>query len=547
MQSKLFIIFFAGAVLALAQSDEVRLSAHDYVAPQMRLSAQSELVQVEVVVRDRQGKIVGGLRQSDFDIRDEGKRRAIETFSTEVRASGPDEAPATAAPPAAGSTGPAVPVRSTVLFFDDIHGDVSHLQSIQAAAERFIADGLGPRANVAVYSVAEGLKQSFSADADALIAAVRSLHAHPRIARQGQLTPYQAYVIANHLEARLIKHGVGEDEEGAQDTLDTTLAKAIWEDVRTDSLNTLAAINGALALLSRQPGTRTLLLGSEGFISGTLEPELDYTIRNAIRSGVVINTLDAKALVTTGPHAGNLAQEAGDRTGGVFFDPTQEQAVIEANNAVLAEAAMATGGVFFHNSNDLAGGFSRLGAVPQVSYLMAFKPEPPDKRARYRKLKVRVAAKEAHSIQARRGYYVPAATEIVIRPLDEQATKDDVLAGIPIDAEPQLARSQNGEPVVRLRIHVDIRPLQFAKRDGRRVQKLTFIGAMLNRDGDIVSAKEGEIDFALKDNTLAELSAEGVNAWLSLPAPAGRYRLRVVVQDADGKLAALNQSVEISN
>jgi len=45
----------ACAVIAAAQQapDEVRVSAHVYTPPQLRLTAQAQLVQLEVVVRDR--------------------------------------------------------------------------------------------------------------------------------------------------------------------------------------------------------------------------------------------------------------------------------------------------------------------------------------------------------------------------------------------------------------------------------------------------------------------------------------------------------------
>jgi hypothetical protein len=39
--------------------------------------------------------------------------------------------------------------------------------------------------------------------------------------------------------------------------------------------------------------------------------------------------------------------------------------------------------------------------------------------------------------------------------------------------------------------------------------------------------------------------ASGLKASLSLAAPPGLYRVRVVVQDADGKMASLNRSMEI--
>ena len=87
--------------------------------------------------------------------------------------------------------------------------------------------------------------------------------------------------------------------------------------------------------------------------------------------------------------------------------------------------------------------------------------------------------------------------------------------------------------------------LKFTGREGRQIQKLTFIGALMDARGNVVTAKDGAMDLALKEDSLARLTGSGVNATLTLSAPAGPYRIRVVVQEADGGMTALNQTVEI--
>src|SRR5580658_4249104 len=83
---------------ASRQLEEVRVSAHVYTPPQLHLTAQAQLVQLEVVVRDPHGQPVSGMKQSDFEILDEGKPRAIAAFSVETRGHAP--APELAAAPA---------------------------------------------------------------------------------------------------------------------------------------------------------------------------------------------------------------------------------------------------------------------------------------------------------------------------------------------------------------------------------------------------------------------------------------------------------------
>ena len=61
-----------------------------------------------------------------------------------------------------------------------------------------------------------------------------------------------------------------------------------------------------------------------------------------------------------------------------------------------------------------------------------------------------------------------------------------------------------------------------------------FIREPVDAGGNMVAAKEGDMELALKDATL------GLNA------PPGGYMVRVVLQDADGEMAAQNQTVMIS-
>lgn len=54
-------LLIATIAIASAQpNDEVRVSPHVYTPPQLKLTAQTTLVQLEVVVRDPRGQPVGG-------------------------------------------------------------------------------------------------------------------------------------------------------------------------------------------------------------------------------------------------------------------------------------------------------------------------------------------------------------------------------------------------------------------------------------------------------------------------------------------------------
>ena len=219
-------------------------------------------------------------------------------------------------------------------------------------------------------------------------------------------------------------------------------------------------------------------------------------------------------------------------------------------NDVMAEFAAGTGGLFFHNSNDLVGGFAQLAAVPETTYLLAFRPDAEDAAGKYHKLKVRLTAGNAGYVQTRPGYFAPASppadAKTELRKLDQEALAADAMAEIPVQISGTNGQNGKGRSDAFAGDPRGSRQIEIHRElgDGRR-RKLTFIGALMDANGNLVAAKEGAMDLALKQETLARMQASGVNAALTLSAPPGPYRVRVVVQDAEGKMAALNQKLEI--
>jgi hypothetical protein len=293
-----------------------------------------------------------------------------------------------------------------------------------------------------------------------------------------------------------------------------------------------------------------LLMVSSGFLSGMLDTARDSAIDRAIRAGIVINALDAKGLWAESaarPFNQGAQTYKGFPIQTFIFEASSVGSRNDAINEVMAEFAAGTGGLFFHNSNDLVGGFAELAAVPEATYLLAFRPDAEDAAGKYHKLKVRLTAGNKDYVQTRPGYFSPAnalaAAATPPRRLDQEALASDTLAEIPVQLTGRLGKTETGEPTLSLLIHVDLAKLKFTESWGRQTQKLAFIAALIDANGNLAAAKEGAMDLAFKQENLARMQASGVNAGLTLSAPPGPYRVRVVVQDADGKIAALTQSV----
>jgi hypothetical protein len=221
------------------------------------------------------------------------------------------------------------------------------------------------------------------------------------------------------------------------------------------------------------------------------------------------------------------------------------------NNQVMSDFAQGTGGLFFHNNNDLPYGFRQMGSLPEVSYVLGFRRGDTAPDGKYHKLKVTLSESRPYVIQARPGYFAtpPAKSEPIgrERELDREVSGVSTLADFPATVAFRLDRAATaGMTTVKTQIHVSIDKLQFPVRDERRVQQLKLVVALLDGKGNIVAAKEGTMDFAMADATYVRLSASGINAGLNLDAPPGKYRLRAVVQEAvDGKMASSNVNIEV--
>jgi hypothetical protein len=124
--------------------------------------------------------------------------------------------------------------------------------------------------------------------------------------------------------------------------------------------------------------------------------------------------------------------------------------------------------------------------------------------------------------------------------LDRAVMSEEILGGFGVAVSVQVG------PPVSVTANVDVTKLRFAAQDGRRVQHLTFVAALVDAQGNVAAAKEGAMELALTDATFARLALTGLNAKLTLEAPPGTYRLREVVQEGlDGGMASALLAVTI--
>jgi hypothetical protein len=73
-----------------------------------------------------------------------------------------------------------------------------------------------------------------------------------------------------------------------------------------------------------------------------------------------------------------------------------------------------------------------------------------------------------------------------------------------------------------------------------------LVAAVFDHNGNIVTGVERKLDINLKDATFEERLNAGVTVKLALNVTSGRYVVRVILRDQEGKMmTARNRTVEI--
>lgn len=231
----------------------------------------------------------------------------------------------------------------------------------------------------------------------------------------------------------------------------------------------------------------------------------------------------------------------------MFYEASSLGERLESQDAAVARFTESTGGLFFHNNNDLNLGFYRLGVIPEVVYLVGF---PPADDGSYHKLKVELKDKGSVFVQARPGYFAPngaaAAQSDQTGALDRAMTDTEQSHAVPAAVTLQLAKTAANGRRLSLNIHVDTRSLPFQHKKDLHFENLTFVPALYDLQGTFITGKEAEMDLALSPGSYKQLSNSGINAALWLEAPRGSYSLRSVIQESvEGKITAETRKIQI--
>jgi VWFA-related protein len=597
------------------------------VQPQTQLKVESNLVIVTAVVRDEHGRPVEGLRKEDFRLLDQGKEQSLSQFEWSPGDASPAESPTPASAQVSAASpqkenGQASPARFFAFYFDNLNASEADLMQARDAADRYMAGNLKPADRIAIFT-SDKMLCDFTPDAQLIHKALFQLQPSalnrdrgaPGAFESREISDYQALEMLQTDNLRdnawivALGHSpsapntvpsnspLPDDQAGRAQSSNSPQvqelkmrARAVAAAAAEQSRVNLDQLQQVTRYIAQAPGERTVILVSQGFLSQSEQSRLDRVTDVALRSQVVINSIDPKGLAVT-------MREA-DATRNTFSpDPQvnmarhQLEAAREVTAAdVLVEFAEGTGGLFIHNDNDLQGGFGRL-LGRQAHYILAFSPRELKRDGKYHELKLTLVNKpRGVSIQARRGYFAPSktpdasasvvaasapaaadtftvqlaadavaqsvpsaappgnnapsagdATNQLQNRIQQALSSKEELTQLPIGIQliPPGAQAADATQQFAVLTHLDIKPIHPRKDSGRNVDTITFTVAILDPSGTQVAAKQRSVKLNATDDQYAELMDNGIEVTTKFELKPGRYQVRAVVTESEeGKLAA---------
>jgi len=484
-------------------------------------------VEVPVVVRDSSGHTVEDLQKENFEIFDNRKQQRISQFRVERLKE--DRSPDVSGAPDFQKF--VAPARFTAMLFDDVHLTSDTLPQLREASVRRINAGLPPSERVAIFTTSGRLTVDFTDDRAKLIDALKRLKANPVPGSGFRECPNISYEQANLIVNRLDRGAKGEAVAEAMQQCGIKDPKMAAEMVMSISERVLAlgnestnlvlrAVLAVIERLSTVPGQRNIFVLSPGFLVSDFE-HAEYQVTDiAVRNHVVINTLDARGVLTDADES-----EEGDP---------------------LAAFAYATGGAFYHNNNNLDEGVRRLSARPEVSYVLGFSPSDLKYDGAFHKLNVKILGREKTTVNSRRGYFAPKQTTD-----SAQAENDDInmsvfsretSRGLPIEMRTQFVKEDG--PVAKLSVlaMVDLNELPHGQKNGQNTNELRIVAVVFDRNGKYMGAIDKKVNLKWLDKD-ARMHTAGKYDFI---LDSGGYLVRLVVRDSQSQqLFTQSTTVEI--
>ncbi len=577
MKKIIFVVFLLclSAVNGFAQTPTPTPAEDDVV------KISTTLIQLDVTVTDKKGKIVTNLKPEDFEVYENDKKQAITNFS--FVGSAPQEQSAPPAPKSnkneSGAPVPPVPVRpeqvrrTIALVVDDLGLSYESIGSVQRALKKFIDEQMQPNDLVAIIRTGSGngSLQQFTSDKNVLYAAVEKVRWNP-IGRAGisTFTPVeptlQEQIAATGATPRTNTSAA--TDAAIQAEKDRTTA---FNELREDifSIGTLGSINYVVKGMGELPGRKSIMLFSDGFSICTktdikndaarcdrMRDTLQQLTDLCNRAAVTIYTQDARGLTYVGMSAQDNISLTTQKLEDAVANRTDELRDKQQGLSFLAEE---TGGRATFNSNDLNYGLEKMLEDTKGFYLIGYQPEAETfdaKTRRFNKLIVKIKQPDL-TARYRSGFFGVTDADLrravsknetplqqILKPLTSPFTASDI--NLKLNA--LFGKDDKNGSFINSFLYIDAKDLKFTDAPDNSKQAVFDVLAISYGENGAITDQVGKnFSISVKAENFQKILSEGLIYNFVFPIKkSGAYQMRVAIRDAaDAKIGSASQFIQI--
>jgi VWFA-related protein len=522
MRSELASLLLSAAILpssagqTRSTTDVIRTTTH--------------LVEVNVIVQDKNGLPVTGLKKENFTILDQGKPQQIAFFSATTPTRGTPH-----------SLAPNVftnrydlegydPGATIVILFDALNTSFEDQVYARRHILRFL-ETVKPQDHVAIFALSDHLipLHDFSRDSTALANSVARFS--PRLL---------AAFDASHPSEFSVPALAGDPFWKAfEDRVNNANGEIADSQILNRYRATYDAIVAIADYVTNIPGHKNLVWVSDGFPIQIGSERIGVPDRDRVRfdepdlpGKAGSSNLTGLARVLNRADMAIYPIDAGgvslDSTSGAFI-MRQDQ---RESSRLLADR---TGGKAFYGSNDIAGAINSAFEDDRYTYTLGFYPKHGTWDGKFREIKITLPIAGAH-LRYRRGYFAtPERSET------EASMKQDLqdAARSPLDATALgIAVTTKAIPpasarMLQLQILLDPKQFLLHDQDKHRVGALDLLFLQKDGSGNFLAAEKQHFGIDFKNKEYDALSKSGLILQRRVAISTTSVQLRVVVRDAD--------------
>ena len=498
-------------------------------------TTNSNLVIVDVTIKDKSGKPIEGLKPEDFTVLEDNKAQKISVFEYQ-RITMESEPPPTLTlddqlklpedpkTTITSSTPGRIQFhdkRLLVFFFDFSSMGIPEQLRAQDASFDYLKKHITKDDMVAVlFFSGTGnplVLSDFTSDRDVLDTVIKGLP-------------------------------IGEDADlaGLADTGDPngqdTGAAFVADETEFNIFNTdqkLAAIEKAAKMLSSFAEKKALVYFSSGVSKTGVEnqAQLEASINAAVKANLAIYPIDARGLMADPP--GGDASKAASRGTGIFNGSAynSQRASINDSQETLYTLAEETGGKAFLDSNDITAGITQAQEGMGSYYLLGYYSSNNAKDGKYRRITVKLNNKIAGAkLEHRPGYYADKVWAKLNSQDKDQQLKEALAAGdpdtdLPLALQIDYFRVGPTAYFVPVSIKIPGSVVALAAKGGASVTQFDFLGQIQDERHATVGNVRDFIRIQLDQDKALTAGRKSFQYDAGFTLEPGKYQMKFVVRE----------------